>query len=177
MHHELCVYARICVHIIRTHICTFMLPRQRHKVALHKPSSLSGSLSTEGASADVSPDGSGSAAVNIRHEDGKRRRQDYTPLSTEQAAHRHGWIRVRVFFCFFTANRACPSIGTSSSAAMSALRAGPPVAVQWLPPCFLPRAPWPLRRRAAAAYPPAEVGRMHSCLCRELRVASVGSRS
>lgn len=81
------------------------------------------------------------------------------------------------FFCFFTANRACPSIGTSSSAAMSALRAGPPVAVQWLPPCFLPRAPWPLRRRAAAAYPPAEVGRMHSCLCRELRVASVGSRS
>jgi len=68
--------------------CLFLIPRQRYKVALHKPSCLSGSLSAEGASADVCPDGGGSAAVDTRHEDGQGRREDDTPLSTHRRVHR-----------------------------------------------------------------------------------------
>jgi hypothetical protein len=64
------VYAYACVCLVSNIVYLFLIPRQRHKVALHKPSSLSSSLSAKGASADVGPDGGGSAAVKPRHEDG-----------------------------------------------------------------------------------------------------------
>ena len=65
-----CLFVRVYVCLVLNIFYLFLIPRQRHKVALHKPSSLSGSLSAEGASADVGPDGGGSAAVDTRHEDG-----------------------------------------------------------------------------------------------------------